>query len=241
MIQQILSTGDSERAFITLQKLALHKASRWALVGGLAVGVSLPAWRARPFDPPTSMTSDFVVSSFDDIPESLAREFLFRHVHPFDPPGKTLMQLVDANTSLRVDLFRVYGGIMSRTIPAALPSGPLQVISVEDATARAARLLLDLDAGMPVSAKHAGDYLRLVELVKLSGVETAWQDHRKPSHPITFRESNTLVERLIATRRDLLIGPEYSRNAAEICPRCVRTSPFPLADANVVLSLLGYC
>jgi hypothetical protein len=240
VIQQILSTGDSERAFKTLQKLSLHKASRWALVGGLAVefhclrGGHAPSIRHL-------NDIDFVVSSFGDIPESLAREFLFRHVHPFDPPGKTLMQLVDANTSLRVDLFRVYGGIMSRTIPAALPSGPLQVISVEDATARAARLLLDLDAGVPVSAKHAGDYLRLVELVKLSRAEAAWQDHRKPSHPITFRETSTLVEGLIATRRDLLISPEYSRNAAEICPRCVRTPPFPLADANVVLSLLGYC
>jgi hypothetical protein len=240
VIHQILRTVDSQRAFITLQKLALHKASRWALVGGLAVefhclrGGHTPSVRHL-------NDIDFVVSSFDDIPESLAREFLFPHVHPFDPPGKMLMQFVDANTSLRVDLFRAYGGIMCRTIPVALPSGPLQVISVEDATARAARLLLDLDAGVPVSAKHADDYFRLVELVKLPGVETAWQDHKKPGHPLTFRETDKLVKSLIAARRDLLISPEYSRNAAEVCPRCMRTPPFPVADANVVLSLLGYC
>lgn len=240
MIQQILSTKDSERAFKTLQKLALQNDSRWALVGGLAVEFHCLRGGHAPMTRQLN-DIDFVVSSFEDIPESLGEEFLFRHVHPLDPPGKTLMQLIDANTSLRVDLFRVYGAIMSRTIPAVLPSGPVQVISVEDATARAVRLLLDLAAGVPVSAKHASDYQRLVRLVTLSGVQNAWQDHRKPSHPTTFREANTLVERLIETRRDLLISEEHSRNVAEICPRCVRTSPFPLADANVVLSLLGYC
>jgi hypothetical protein len=60
-----------------------------------------------------------------------------------------MMQLVDANTSLRIDLFRASGVIMSRTTSINLPSGTLQVISVEDAVARAARLLLDLDASVP--------------------------------------------------------------------------------------------
>jgi hypothetical protein len=240
VIKQVLSTGDSERAFNTLRKLALHEVSRWVLVGGLAVefhclrGGHTPSIRHL-------NDLDFVAPAFDCIPETLAREFLFRHIHPFDPPGKTMMQFVDADTSLRVDLFRAYGGIMSRTISVDLPSGPLRVISVEDAIARAARLLLDLEASVPVPAKHAGDYVRLAELVKTSSVETAWQDHRKPTHPATFWETNALINRLVATRCNLLISPEYSKNAAEICPRCVQTTPFQLADPNVVLSLLGYC
>jgi hypothetical protein len=77
--------------------------------------------------------------------------------------------------------------------------------------------------------------------VNRSSVETAWQDHRKPTHPATFWETSTLLKRLIATRRDLLISPEYSKDTAEICPRCVRTPRFQLADPKVVLSLLGYC
>ena len=240
LIQQVLSTGDSERAFNTLRKLSLHEISRWVLVGGLAVefhclrGGHAPSIRHL-------NDIDFVVPAFDCIPETLAPEFLFRHVHPFDSPGKTMMQLVDADTSLRVDVFRGCGGIMNRTISVDLPSGPLHVISVEDAIARAARLLLELEAHVPVPAKHAGDYLRLAELMKPSSVETVWQDHRKPSHPATFWETNALINRLVATRRNLLISPEYSKNAAEICPRCVRSTPFQLADPNVVLSLLGYC
>jgi hypothetical protein len=240
VMQQVFSTGDSARAFHTLRKLALHEVSRWVLVGGLAVefhclrGGHAPSIRHL-------NDIDFVAPAFDCIPETLAPEFLFRHVHPFDPPGKMMMQLIDANTSLRVDLFRACGGIMSRTISIDLTSGPLQVISVEDALARAARLLLDLDASVSVPAKHAGDYLRLAELVKPSSVETAWQDHRKPTHPATFCETNTLLTRLIATRRDLLISPEYSKDTAEICRRCVRTPSFQLADPEAVLSLLGYC
>jgi hypothetical protein len=73
------------------------------------------------------------------------------------------------------------------------------------------------------------------------GVEVAWPDHRKPGHPKTFREASTLVHRLIATHRDLLITVDYSKDATQVCPRCVASDAFPLADSHLVLSLLGYC
>jgi hypothetical protein len=239
-IQRFLSISDSTRAFNTLRKLALHEVSRWVLVGGLAVEFHrLRVGRSHAIRQLHDI--DFVASTFECIPETLARDFLFRHVHPFDPPGKNMMQLIDADTSLRVDVFRANGGIMSRAISVDVPSGPLRVISVEDVLAHEARLLLDLNASVPVAAKHADDYLRLGELVKSSDMEAAWQDHRKPTHPMKFGEANTLLKGLIAARRDLLISPEYSKDTAEVCPRCVRTSPFQLADPNVVLSLLGYC
>jgi hypothetical protein len=228
------------RAFNTLRKLAHHDVSRWVLVGGLAV--EFHCRRGRHSHPIRHLHDiDFIASAFDCIPETLARDFLFRHVHPFDPPGKTMMQLVDADTSLRIDLFRTNGGIISRAISVDFPSGPLQVISVEDVVAHAARLLLDLEASGPVPAKHAGDYLRLADLVNSSNMETAWQDHRKPTPPVTFWETNIFLKRLIATRRNLLISPEYSKDTTEICARCVRTPLFPLADPPIVLSLLGYC
>jgi hypothetical protein len=239
-MQSFLSIGDSTRAINTLRKLALHEVSRWTLVGGLAVEFHcLRAGRSHPLRHLNDI--DFVAPAFECLPKTLARDFLFRHVHPFDPPGKTMMQLVDAVTSLRVDVFRAGGGIMSRAISVDIPSGPLRVISVEDVVAREARLLLDLDANVPVPAKHADDYLRLAELVKSCNMETAWQDHRKPTHPMTFGETNTLLKRLIATRGSLLISPDYSKDPVEICRRCVPTPPFQLADPKVVLSLLGYC
>jgi hypothetical protein len=101
-------------------------------------------------------------------------------------------------------------------------------LSIGDSTrAFKTLLLMDLDASVPVPAKHAGDYLRLAELVKSLNMETAWQDHRKPTHPMTFGETNTLLKGLIATRRNLLISPEHSKDIAEICPRCVQNSSIP--------------
>ncbi len=229
-----------ESAWKTLQKLSRHDISRWALAGGLAVeihcsGDGIPT-STRPLN-----DIDFVTASFDCIPATLGAGFLFRHVHPLDPPGKTILQLVDADTALRIDVFRAYGAILSRTLPLELPFGPMRLISREDVLARTARLLLDLRAGVPVAAKHAKDYLRLEKLMQASDVEAAWQDHCRPDHPATFREANTVVQGLIAAHPDLLITPDYSKDAAQICPRCMATLEFPLADAQVVFSLLGYC
>jgi hypothetical protein len=237
---RFLSTGDSTRALNTLRKLALHEVSRWVLVGGLAVEFHCLG-SGHPHQIRHLSDIDFVAPAFECIPETVARDFLFRHIHPLDPPGKTLMQLIDADTSLRIDVFREEGGMLARAISVEGPSGPLRVMSVEDILAHEARLLLDLDAGVSVAAKHADDYLRLAELVKSSNMEISWQDHRKATHPMTFGETNTLVKRLIASRRDLLISLDYSKDADEICRRCVPTPPFLLADPKVVLSLLGYC
>lgn len=239
-MHQFLCTTEAERAFHTLRRLSHHHTSGWALAGGLAVEIHCLRGR-RPSSVRNLNDIDFVAPAFDCVPETLAEEFLFRHVHPFDPPGKTILQLVDPDTALRIDLFRAYGAIMARTLSVNLLPGPIQLVSPEDVLAHAARLLLDLDAGTTVPAKHANDYLRLADLVEPSSVEAAWQDHRKSGHPWTFRQTNALVQELIATHRNLLIIPEYSKDTNPICPRCVSTTPFQLADPKLVLSLLGYC
>lgn len=66
---------------------------------------------------------DLVAAAFDCAPETLARDSLFRHVHPLDAPGKTILQLVDVETALRIDLFQAYGAIMTRARPLRLQSG----------------------------------------------------------------------------------------------------------------------
>ena len=240
MIDRFLHPADAKRAWKTLQKLSHHDITGWALAGGLALEIHCLIGG----QPPSARRLndiDFVASAFDSIPETLAEDFLFRHVHPFDPPGKTILQLVDAETALRIDLFRACGESMRRTISVDIPSGPIQLISGEDTLARTARLLLDLRGGVPVAAKHANDYLRLEKLAHPSSVEAAWQDHRKNDHPTTFPGARTLVQGLIATHRDLLINIEYSTENTQVCPRCVATNEFPLADPHLVLSILGYC
>jgi hypothetical protein len=240
MTDGFLSGAEAERALKTAQKLSQHDISGWALAGGLAVEIHCLGGGLSSCIRPLN-DIDFVAAAFDCSPETLAGDFLFRHVHPLDPPGKTLLQLVDPETALRIDLFRAYGAIMRRTLSLASPFGSIQLISVEDVLARAARLLLDLSGGIPVAAKHANDYLRLARLLQTSDLEVAWQDHRKPCHPVMFREADMLVRELIETHSNFLITPEYSKDATQICSRCVPTSAFPLADPHRVLSLLGYC
>jgi hypothetical protein len=240
MIPSFLTADDRDRVLGTVRKLSEQNISEWALTGGLAVEMHVqdvgraPSIRAL-------NDLDFITENFESIPTSLAGKFLFRHVHPFDPPGKIILQLIDADTSLRVDVFRAYGATMSRTVNAELGSIPVRLVSLEDLAARAARLALDLAPGKQVEQKHASDYLRLTPLVDRSHVEVAWRDHRRPSDPMTFQETSSLLRNLIPARSSLLTTADYSQDTCLTCARCLPSPPFELADPELVCSLLGYC
>lgn len=240
MIQEFLSVTDQDRALRSFRKLAGHEIGRWALTGGVAIEIH----GARLGGEPSIRVLndfDFITDSFDFIPETLANDFLFRHIHPFDPPGKTMLQFIDPDNALRMDLFRACGATMTRTVRLDLPSGAIRLVSLEDLVARTARLVLGLAEGIPVLSKHARDFLRLANHVEPAEVEAVWQDHRKPDHPVTFEETNGLLHDLIPQHQDLLVTAKYSKDTKRVCPRCSPTTTFQLADANVILSLLGYC
>ena len=239
MLYEILSGADANRVLCTLRKLSRHSARRWALTGGLAVEVHR-LQRGREASVRKLGDIDFIVETFDEIPESLADDFMFRHIHPFDPPGKTLLQAVDAESALRIDVFRADVAILNRSLDLIFPTGVVRLISLEDLIARLARLTLDLAGQIETPAKHALDFLRLVELVDPKAVEAAWRDHRKPAHPATFKETSSLLHEVIATRSDLLITPDYSKDATMVCPRCVNTGRFRLADPSALRTVLGY-
>jgi hypothetical protein len=239
MLRQFLSPADADRALRTFEKLARHNVDRWALTGGLATEIHRVR-RGCAAVPRVLNDIDFIAASFDCIPESLADDFLFRHIHPSDPPNKTMLQAIDPEAKLRVDVFRACGDTMGRTCEVDLPCGAFRLIALEDLVARAARVAFDLADG-PTPAVHATDYLRLAELVDAADVETAWRDHRKPRHPETFAEADAMLEALIPARRHLLIERDYSKDYLETCPRCSATAAFQFADPAVVFSLLGYC
>jgi hypothetical protein len=151
---------------------------------------------------------DFVTSTFESIPASLARDYLFRHVHPLDPPGKTILQAIDQDEALRIDLFRGTVGIRERArrmeLAEAGATGILG-IGLPDLVARTASLVLELACGIPVPSKHARDFLRLVRLVDLADVEEVWPEHRKQNPPLTFREADERLQALIPRRQELLM------------------------------------
>lgn len=239
MIQQFLSVDDANRALCAFQKLFRHDITRWALTGGFAIEIHRLRLGREPSVRPLN-DLDFIADSFDCIPDSLHDDFLFRHVHPSDPPGRTMLQLIDPDSALVIHVFRAFGATMSRTSHLHLADATIQLISLKDLVARMARLALDLAGDVPTPAKYAVDFLRLLELVDPVEVEAAWRDQRKPNQPATFEETAILLQHLIPTRQNLLITPDYSKDFEEKCTRCAPTGVFQLADPNVVLSLLGY-
>jgi hypothetical protein len=240
MLQRFLSVADVNRALQTLRKLGRHEIQGWALTGGLAVEVHRLSHGCQ-----ASMRVlndiDFITESFDAIPETLADDFLFRHIHPRDPPNRTMLQFIDAESGLRIDVFRSCRDTMRRTSTLDLSVGAVRLVSLEDLAARTARLALDLAGGAPTPSKHTTDFLRLAELVDPTAVKVAWPDHRKQGQPASFEEATALLRYLIVACQDLLIAPDYSKDAEAVCSRCESTCAFRLADPKLILSILGYC
>ena len=232
--------ADTDRASQVFRKLQRRDLRAWVLTGGIAVEIH----RLRLGCEPSIRVLndlDFVVSSFDCIAETLACDFLCRHLHPFDPPGKMLAQFIDADSRLRIDVFRAHGATLSRTVRVQLPFGVMEVISPEDLIARLARIVLQITQGIPVASKYAYDLVRLLEVFNPAQVEPAWIDHRRPEYPIHFQHACRLVLELTKSRPQLLVNPEYSKSTEEDCLRCVPQGRFQLVDPEKMMSIMGYC
>jgi hypothetical protein len=240
LLDSFLSPADDKRAQRTLQKLNRHGFAALVLTGGFAIELHRIRRGFSPMLRPLH-DIDFLADTFGAIQTSLRSEFLFLHVHPNDPPAKTLLQSVDPEMTVRVDVFRAYGDEMKRAISVDAFGETVRVIGLEDLVARTARLSMDLASNTTMPAKHARDFLRLLPLVETEAVERVWQEHRKPGHATSFIETANRLTHLIHSRPDLQIVLEYSHDAEQICPRCEPTADFQLADPGRILSLLGYC
>jgi hypothetical protein len=103
------------------------------------------------------------------------------------------------------------------------------------------RLVLQLAEGILVAPKYADDLIRMLRLRNPDAAESAWLDHRLTQHPTVFREACGSALELIETRPHLLVAPEYSKNTAEPCPRCVSSDQFRVVAPALMLSIMGYC
>jgi hypothetical protein len=238
MLDSFLSAENVKRAQRVIQRLSAHNLRSFVLTGGWAVEIH-HVLRGSDLVQRSLTDIDFVAGSFECLPKSLQNDFLFRHVHPFDPPGKTILQAVDPEQGVRVDVFNDGGIALSRAQTINIFGWQILVISLQDLLARMTRLSLDIAHGGNVPAKHVRDFLRLQPWSDVNAMETVWMLHRRPNHPVTFREAREMLLRLIPTRQDLLIDPEYSRTY-QPCARCIPTDTFQLADPQRLYSLLGY-
>jgi hypothetical protein len=233
-------TNDALRLEHTLRLLSRYDVSRWALSGGTAIELHLRRMGAAPFMRPLH-DLDFIAASFDCLPAGLGDVVLSRHVHPHDPPAKTMLQAVYPDTGLRIDVFRAYGGEMERTQNIELVDSAFQIVAFEDLVARHARLCCDLLRGQSLAPKFARDLLRMLDFAKPDHIENVWREHRKIDHPPSFSEAANLLREAIAAHAELLVPTVYSTDVDEVCLRCQSTVAFRLADPGQVFAVLGYC
>jgi hypothetical protein len=240
MLDSFLGATDSARVLRTFRNLAAHDISRWVLTGGIAIERHILC-RGGPPDVRPLHDIDFIAESFDSIPETLGSALLLCHVHPKDLPGKNMFQAIDAETEVRVDVFRAYGLELERAVPVAIAGLDLKMVSLQDLVARHARLNWDSMESKPLAPKYARDFLRLLEYAETDEIESIWREHRKPHFLDSFAATARQLRAVITSRSDLLVPPRYSADVHEVCSRCQVAESFPLADKHQILSILGYC
>jgi len=238
--EQFLNPTDASRAIRILRKLGAHDITAWALTGGLAIEIHI-LLRGGPTAMRPLHDIDFLTASFDRIPESLGNGLLLRHIHPSDPPGKTLLQAVDEELAMRVDVIRAYGSEMERVSEIEVSGIPLRIVSLADVEAAHALVCWDLMLEKKVDPKYARDFLRMLALVKSEEIEEVWEEHRKPECPEDFRETVTELRGAIALKPELLAPVTRLIDTSAVCARCQGTEAFRLAEASQVFSILGYC
>jgi hypothetical protein len=233
-----LNADDARRASEAVDKLLANGFPGCALTGGLAMEAHLRA-HGRPIDRRAHNDVDLVVESFDAIPEWLADRFLLHHIHPRAREGKTLLQLIDPGGALRMDLFRAYGGTLSRAGVLDEQTGRLPVLAVEDLVARTtAHVCGDLRKGRPIDVKHARAFTRLAGLGRPHQLVEAWHDHREDV-PGTLEDVTQEANQLIVRRPELLVCEEYSA-VVTTCDQCEDVGPFQRTPPDVIVDILGY-
>jgi hypothetical protein len=233
-----LKGDDAQRASDVIENLLANGFGGCALAGGLAMEARLRS-HGRPTHWRALNDVDLVVEDFDAIPAALADRFLLRHIHPYAPEGKTLLQLIDRARALRIDLFRAFGTTLSRASVMDEQTGPLPVLAVEDLVARTtAHVCGRLREGREIDVKHVRAFTRLVGLGRSKQLAEAWQDHRQ-NVPGTLEEATERADQLLARRPDLFGSEEYS-TVVTACDRCQDYGPFRLARPDLIVQVLGY-
>ncbi len=238
MFSAFLAADDARRASGVVETLLASGFRAFALAGGLATAAQLRA-HGRPVRPRAMNDVDLVVDRFSAIPTALADRFLLNHIHPHAPEGKTLMQLIDREHTIRVDLFSPFGATLSRAQVLDEQTGLLPVLAVEDLVARITAFLRGrLRQGLEIDAKHARSFMHLTGLGRPTVLAEAWEDHRQDVAG-SLQEAAQEVRELLIRHQELVVAEKYS-TIVTACDRCQDYGPFRLAPPETIVDILGY-
>ena len=234
----LLREEDARRATVTVKAILAH-GFRCALTGGLAIAAHLRA-RGRTVEPQCLNDIDLVVQGFDAIPESVTASFLLHHVHPDAFEGRTLLQLIDEATGVRVDLFRTFGNTLTRASAAFDDeASALHILSIEDLVARTTALVCgSLRRRKTIDRKHVTAFTRLLGLGRHDQLVAAWSDHRQ-AIPGTLEDARREATRLLKAHPELVVVERYSAVVVP-CERCREEGLFRPGPADRIVQTLGY-
>jgi hypothetical protein len=234
------SEEDRCRCLGSLAKLARHLSGNLVLTGGLAIG-----WLARQHhrapEPRPFNDLDLVVETLANLPQTLTDDFLVAHFHPTRGPGKILLQLVDAEHTVRVDLFTpVSASLRNRTQVAEIAGIACRVVAAEDLAARLLSILYDVLADKYVEPKYYKHFILLSEFIDLNKAREIWSDYRKADQPQSFDKAIEAVHHKLASHPALLRKDSYDQNFETTCPWCIHNQRFPVSSRKQIFEVLGY-
>ncbi|HEY2747309.1 MAG TPA: hypothetical protein VGL86_21955 [Polyangia bacterium] len=139
-----------------LARLRPHvDADALALTGGVAMTLHVAGSRAWLAD------VDFVARRMDAVRSSVTRDFLVSHYHVAQPGvKKSIVQLVDPETRLRVDVFPDLANAVARADWCELAAQPWRIVTAADLLAHKLALF-----ARPVDGKHWRDACALAEIL----------------------------------------------------------------------------
>lgn len=237
MFRELLSGHDAHRAVGALRALLAHRFAP-ALTGGLAIAAHR---RAHGQTVPQRGLNDvdLVVEDITSVPQSLAAEFIFNHVHPDASDGKTLVQVIDRTNRVRIDLFRAFGDTLARAVPSRSELRGLSMVSVEDLVARQTALVCGaLERGREIDAKHVETFLAMTGFGEPHRLGAAWADHRQQVAG-TLSEAASRAVSLLQRRPELVVSHSYELRL-ESCARCRPYGDLVPASPNAIAEILGY-
>lgn len=184
---------------------------------------------------------DIVVNEITDLGDDIAADFLIHHFHPTREAGNVVMQIVDARTSTRVDLFSARSaGLGDRAVKVDIDGIALKMTAAEDLTARLAAILAAVTDGKVVDGKYLESFRMLANIADREAVKKLWTEYRRQGDPADFDEMIANINNAIDHDPALLAPIQYAQDLSTRCPWCVEDGRFPRADPARIAAILGH-
>ena len=223
-----------------ISKLAYHLQNPLVITGSVALKCHL--FRYGISQQKTALTDlDILVANTSSLTESLNQDFLVAHFHPLSKQGRTLLQLVEKTSALRVDIFTPFSTTLdTRWVDVTLGDKLCKLVSVEDLAARLLTVMGSALQNEPVDPKYVKSFQTLRPLVNTSTIDTIWRNYRKTHLAPAFEKTATTVQQYLESHPDLLKKPIYNQDIHQRCSSCQLSKRFPLASRSKIYEMLGY-